>query len=107
MAWDASAILTGDPDQPGELFLRLMVDPDFPLPLAIVECAANLEIRITVKKLDSENPNYNCFELGFFGKCLDLSEMDMRMTEWQGRYRVPNKSQEDLNRERAAHTPLF
>jgi hypothetical protein len=92
MAWDASAILTGDPDQPGELYLRLVVDPDLPLPLAIVECAADLDIAISVKKLALEVADLICYELGFVGKCLDLSELDMRLSEWQAKHRVLNRT---------------
>jgi len=91
MAWDASAILTGDPDQPGELYLRMLVDPAFPLPLAIIECAADLDIAISVRKLASEVANLVCYEVGFVGKCLDLSELDMRLSEWQARHRVLNR----------------
>src|SRR5215469_13627599 len=100
MAWDASAILVADPDQPGELDLRLLVDPDFPLPLAIVECAAGLDVAIGINKVKSDFPNLKCYELRFVGKCIDLSELDMRMSEWQMKHRVVNKSEQDLRRER-------
>jgi len=100
MAWDASAILVGDPDQLGELNLRLLVDPDFPLPLAIVECAADLNIAISINKISSDFPGLTCYELGFVGKCINLSELDMRMSDWQTKHRVQNKSEQDLHRER-------
>jgi hypothetical protein len=97
MAWDASAILTGDPDQLGELHLRLVVDPNFPLPMAIVECAADLDIAISVKRMDSELADLLCYEVSFVGSCLDLSELDMRFSEWQARHRILNKNEHDLN----------
>ena len=50
MSWDATKLLEGDPDQPGELCIRVLVDPKLPLPLAMVECAADLDIAITVKR---------------------------------------------------------
>lgn len=100
MAWDASAILVGDPDQLGELDLRLVVDPDLPLPLAIVECAADLNVAISVHKVNSDFPDLTCYELRFTGKCIDLSELDMRMSEWQMKHRVANKSEQDLLRGR-------
>jgi len=100
MAWDASAILVADPDQPGELDLRVLVDPDFPLPLAIVECAAGLDVAIGINKVKSDFPDLKCYELRFVGKCIDLSELDMRMSEWQVKHRVANKSERDLHRKR-------
>jgi hypothetical protein len=100
MVWDASAILVGDPDQLGELKLRLVADPDRPLPLAIVECAADLDVAIGIKKMNSDVPDLSCYELRFVGKCIDLSELDMRMSEWQTKHRVLNKSEHDLRRER-------
>jgi len=99
MAWDASAIL-GAPDQPGELSLRLVVDPDVPLLLAIVECAADLNVAISVNRMVSGFPDLICYELRFVGKCIDLSELDMRMSEWQVKHRVANKSEQDLRRKR-------
>jgi hypothetical protein len=98
MAWDASAILVADPDQLGELNLRLVVKPGLPLPLAIVECAADLDIAVGVNKMNSDIPDLICYELRFVGKCIDLSELDMRMSEWQTRHRVLNKSEQDLRR---------
>jgi len=100
MAWDASAILVGDPDQLGELNLRLVVDRDFPLPLAIVECAADLNVAIRVNKMSSDFPDLTCYELGFVGKCMNLSELDMRMSEWQAKHGILNKSEQDLRRDR-------
>jgi hypothetical protein len=102
MAWDASALLQGDPDQPGELIVRLIVSPGTPLPLAIVECAANLDVAVRVKKPNSIFHNLDTFELEFTGKCIDLSELDMRMSEWQIRHKIPSKSEQDLYSERAA-----
>ena len=104
MAWDASAILTGDPDQLGELHLHLVVAPEFPLPLAIVECAADLDIAISVKRLDSDSDSDLSdlirYELSFVGSCLDLSELDMRFSEWQARHHILNRSEQELNRNR-------
>lgn len=100
--WDASALLEGDPDEPGELFVRLLITPDFPLPLAMVECAANLEVTIKVTRLKSDFPDLTCYELCFTGKCLDLSEVDMRLGEWQIRHGLPNKSEQELLEDRAA-----
>ena len=100
--WDARALLEGDPDQPGELYIRLLVNPAKPLPLAMVECTANLDITVSVTKLKTDVPGMVCFELGFFGKCLDLSELDMRLSEWQARNGIPNKSEEEFRRDRAA-----
>jgi hypothetical protein len=100
MAWDTDAILTGDPDQLGEFHVRLVVDPDFPLPLAIVECAADLDIAISVKRMDSEFADLICYELSFVGSSLELSELDMRFSEWQARHHILNKNEQDLNRHR-------
>ena len=99
--WDARALLEGDPDQPGELYLRLLVNPAKPLPLAMVECAANLDVTVAVTRLKTDVQEMACYELGFFGKCLDLSELDMRLTEWQARHGIPNKSEEEMIRDRA------
>lgn len=100
MAWDASAILVGDPDQLGELNLRLVLDQDLPLPLAIVECAADLNLTISISRMNSDFADMTCYELRFVGKCIDLSELDMRMGVWQKKHRIVNKSEQDLHRER-------
>lgn len=102
MAWDATKLLEGDPDQPGELNIRVLVDPKRPLPLAMVECAANLDIAISVKRVDSEFPHLWSYELCLTGTCLALSEFDMRLTYWQARHGIANKSEIDLHLDRIA-----
>jgi hypothetical protein len=102
MAWDATAILNGDPDQPAEINIRMLGDPAYPLPLCIVECAANLDIAIKIEKPESSIPDMAVFDLTFYGRCLDLSELDMRMTAWQSAHNVLNKSEEEVSRKRMA-----
>ena len=102
MAWDATKLLEGDPDQPGELYIRVLVDPKRPLPLAMVECAADLEIAITIKRVESEFSHLSIYELCLSGTCMALSEFDMRLAQWQNRHRIPNKSEIDVYLDRIA-----
>ena len=122
MAWDATPILEGEPDQLGELYVQVLVDPNRPLPLAMIECAADLDISIKVMRPDtgtaysspgdSASPNASpdsprfpglvSYVLCFSGRCLDLSEFDMRLGAWQARHNLPNKSEQDLHLERIA-----
>lgn len=106
MAWDATPLLEGDPDQPGELYIQVLVDPDHPLPLAMIECAADLDIAIKVMRPASDQgllfPHLTGYVLQFSGRCIDLSEMDMRLGAWQSRHNLPNKSESDLHFERIA-----
>ncbi len=104
MTWDATPLLEGDPDAPGELYVQVLVDPARPLPLAIIECATDLEISIKIMRPKSEQgslfPNLVSYVLQFNGRCIDLSEFDMRLGAWQARHKVPNKSEQDLHLER-------
>jgi hypothetical protein len=102
MAWDATKLLEGDPDQPGELHIRVLVDPKRPLALAMVECAADLDIAITVKRVESEFSDMSIYELGLTGTCMALSEFDMRLAQWQKRHRIANKSEIDIHLDRIA-----
>lgn len=102
MAWDATKLLEGDPDQPGELNIRVLVDPKRPLALALVECAADLDIRITIKRVESELSNLSIYELCLTGSCIVLSEFDMRLAQWQARHGIPNKSEIDIHLDRIA-----
>jgi hypothetical protein len=106
MAWDATPLLEGDPDQPGELYIQVLADPDRPLPLAMIECAANLDIAIKITRQDSPQgslfPHLTSYVLCFSGRCIDLSEMDMRLGAWQALHNVPNKSEHELHVERIA-----
>jgi hypothetical protein len=102
MSWDATKLLEGDPDQPGELCIRVLVDPKLPLPLAMVECAADLDIAITVKRSESDFPHLLIYEVCLSGTCMALSEFDMRLAQWQRRHRIANKSEVDIHLERIA-----
>jgi len=102
MAWDATKLLEGDPDQTGELNIRVLVDPKQPLPLAMVECAADLDVAISVKRVDSEFPHLSSYELCLTGTCMALSEFDMRLAHWQRRHRIANKSEIDIHLDRIA-----
>jgi hypothetical protein len=102
MAWDATSLLEGDPDQPGELYIRVLVNPQKPFPLAMVECAADLDITIKITKQESEFPHLSAFMLYLTGSCMALSEFDMRLTAWQRRHHLPNKSEIDMHLDRIA-----
>ena len=101
--WDASALLGGDPDQPGGITIQLLCNPDFPLPLSIVECAANLDVTIRIKKPELQDiADLVIFDVTFEGRCLDLSELDMRMIAWTEPHAVKLKSHEEVSNERNA-----
>ena len=102
MSWDATKLLEGDPDQPGELCIRVLVDPKLPLPLAMVECAADLDIAITIKRVESEFSDLSSYEVGLTGTCMALSEFDMRLAQWQASHGIPNKSEIDIHLDRIA-----
>ena len=102
MAWDATKLLEGDPDQPGELYIRVLVDPKRPLALAMVECIADLDIAVTIKRVESEFSHLPIYELHLTGTCMALSEFDMRLAQWQQRHHIPNKSEMDIHLERIA-----
>ena len=102
MAWDATSLLQGDPDQPGELYIRVLVNPQKPFPLALIECTADLDIAVKVTRQESEFPHLACFMLYLTGSCMALTEFDIRLTEWQNRHRLPNKSEIDMHLDRIA-----
>jgi hypothetical protein len=102
MAWDATSLLEGDPKQPGELYIRVLADPRKPLPLAMIECAADLDIAIKVTLQESEFPHLACYSLLLSGTCMALSEFDMRLAHWQNRHRISNKSEIDIHLDRIA-----
>jgi hypothetical protein len=102
MAWDATKLLEGDPDQPGELNIRVLVDPRRPLALAMVECAADLDIAVTIKQVESEFSHLSVYELCLSGTCMALSEFDMRLAQWQARHGIANKSEVDIQLDRIA-----
>ncbi len=106
MTWDATPLLEGDPDQPGELYIQVLVDPHHPLPLAMIECAADLDISVKIMRPEPGQgpllPNLVNYVLQFSGRCLDLSEFDMRLGAWQAGHNLPNKSEHDLHLERIA-----
>jgi hypothetical protein len=102
MAWDATKLLEGDPDQLGELYIRVLVDPKRPLPLAMIECAANLDIAISIKRANAVFPHVSSYELCLKGTCMALSEFDMRLTDWQARHGIANKSEMDIHLDRIA-----
>ena len=102
MAWDATKLLEGDPDQPGELNIRVLVDPKRPLALTMVECAADLDIAITIKRVASEFSHLAMYELCLSGTCMALSEFDMRLAHWQDRHGIANKSEVDIQLDRIA-----
>jgi hypothetical protein len=102
MSWDATSIPDGDPDQPGELCIRVLVNPQKPFPLAMIECAADLDIAVKITKQESEFAHLAAFMLYLTGSCMALSKFDMRLTAWQRRYHLPNKSEIDMHLDRIA-----
>ena len=106
MTWDATPLLEGDPNQPGELYIQVLVDPQHPLPLAMIECAADLDVSVKIMRPEPGQgqlfPNLVSYVLQFSGRCLDLSEFDMRLGAWQAGHNLPNKSEQDLHLERIA-----
>jgi hypothetical protein len=103
MSWDTTSLLDRDPDQPGELYIRVLVNPQKPFPLAMIECAADLDIALKITGQASEFPHLAAFRLYLTGSCMALSEFDMRLTAWQRRHHLPNKSEIDMHFDRIAH----
>ena len=68
-----------------------------PLMKRILPACVEREIRVTANaggvnvRGCAEAVRQVARELGFAGKCLDLSELDMRLSEWQARHRVLNR----------------
>jgi hypothetical protein len=89
-------VLAGDPDRIGVAKLIIAYHPLFPLALGRIECAAGLDIDVRINMLESK-PTMHCVELVFTGKCLDLSDLQMRLTAWAEQYpSIPAMPEEAL-----------
>jgi hypothetical protein len=103
MAWDSSFFNTADPDQIACMKLVVHCDPDFPLPLAIVECASDMPIDIRIKRLEVQQPGSSSYEIAFTGKCMDLMLLDVNIKEWSNRIQgVQRLTGEENTDERSA-----
>jgi hypothetical protein len=107
MPWDSSFLNTADPDQLATMTLDIHCDPDFPMPFAVVGCAADLpiDVRVFYADPDPQFPAMNSFQLKFTGKCMDLQIFAMNVNNWSPKTITVLDGRENDHGRNAATTP--